>query len=157
MYKKWGLFWKYTAVSSECIPDWKVHGHGSTVLFTGLKGSLNMGLSLWEIIWTSKMCLITSSQLQSLVWRCGNVDPCHAYKLAHCDGPNELHDKSVDQGVCRVVFWWNLVEDRLLAWLSRGNTHTQGYSDNIALLITGKIPSTTLSETMQRVLNIVQS
>jgi hypothetical protein len=64
-----------------------------------------------------KICLITSRQLQSLVWMCVNVDPCHAYKLADYDGLNELHDESVDQGVCRVAFWWNLVDVGLLAWL----------------------------------------
>jgi hypothetical protein len=71
------------------------------------------------------------------------VDLCHAYTLADCDDSSELHDESVDQSVCRYG-------TRALA-----HTHTQSYSDNMALLITGKFPSTTVSETMQTVMYIV--
>lgn len=51
---------------------------------------------------------------------------------------------------------WNLVVDGILAWHSKEGLHTQGYADNLALLITGKFPST-VSDLIQWSLNIVQS
>jgi hypothetical protein len=44
--------------------------------------------------------------------------------------------------------------DGLLERLNRGGLYTQGYVDDLALLITGKFLST-VSELMQRALNVV--
>jgi hypothetical protein len=48
--------------------------------------------------------------------------------------------------------WWR----KGLLLDSVEGVHTQSYSNNMALLITGKYPITTVSETMQRVLNVVK-
>jgi hypothetical protein len=48
------------------------------------------------------------------------------------------------------------VKDRLLTWLNREGLYTHGCTDDLALLRTGKFCST-VSELMQRTLNIVQS
>jgi hypothetical protein len=65
-------------------------------------------------------------------------------------------DQGCPQGGVLSPLLWSLVVDTVIAWLNREGLYTQGYADDLALLITGKFPST-VSELMQRALNIVQS
>jgi hypothetical protein len=67
---------------------------------------------------------------------------------------------SVDQGCLQggvlSLLLCSLVMDGLLALLNVGGLHTQGYADDLALLINGEFQNT-VSEFTQRALNIVQS
>jgi hypothetical protein len=89
------------------------------------------------------------------------MDPYHSWKLADCDGPNGLNrlrvsvDRGCLQGGVLSPLLWSLVVDRLLECFSGECLYTQGYTDDLALLTTGKFPST-VPELMLRALNIVQ-
>jgi hypothetical protein len=65
-------------------------------------------------------------------------------------------DWGCPQGGVLSLLLWSLVVDGLLTWPNREGQHTQFYTDDLALFITVK-SSSTVSELMQRVLNILQS
>jgi hypothetical protein len=63
--------------------------------------------------------------------------------------------KGCPQGGVLSPLLWDLVADNLLATLNNQGYYTQGYADDIVILILGK-HANTLSELMQRALEIVE-